>query len=276
MYAYASKRDARSTQVDMTTEPVLAVERREFDGAAVVYATLHGATPLNVVDTDTMHAATTAFNDALARYEPRCVILAGRDKRAFIGGANLHALRELDQGSAETFIRSIHEFCRALRRAPAPVIAMMRGYCLGAGLEIAAACDIRIGDHSVQCGMPEVRVGVPSVIEAAILPLLVGWGKARELLLRGHIIDAAEAARIGLLQHLVDADELDSLSDIIARDVVAGAPSAIAAQKELCLKWEDSSLTQAIEHGVAALVDAYGGDEPKRYIDRFFKNRSRS
>ena len=259
----------------MASESVLATSRSDVDGAAVIYATVHGATPLNVVDADSMRRATTEFNDILERFEPRCVILSGRNERAFIGGANLHALRGLDQDSAETFIRSIHEFCDALRQAPVPVIAAMRGYCLGAGLEIAAACDIRVGDRSVQCGMPEVRVGVPSVIEAAILPLLIGWGNARELLLRGHIIDAAEAARIGLLQHLVSTDELDPLVEDIVRDIVAGAPGALAAQKQLCLKWEDSSLTQAIEHGVAALVVAYATDEPKRYIDRFLDTRKK-
>ena len=257
----------------MASGSVLAISRREIDSAEVIYATVHGATPLNVIDADSMRCATDEFNDILQRCEPRCVILSGRDDRAFIGGANLHALRALDQDSAEGFIRSIHEFCDALRRAPVPVIAQMRGYCLGAGLEIAAACDIRVGDRSVQCGMPEVRVGVPSVIEAALLPTLVGWGKARELLLRGHIIDAAEAARIGLLQHAVAADELDQLIDDIVRDIVAGAPGALAAQKRLCMKWEDSSLTQAIEHGVTTFTSAYATDEPKRYIDRFFAQR---
>lgn len=65
----------------------------------------------------------------------------------------------------------------------------MRGHCLGAGLEIAAACAFRIGDHGVRAGMPDVRVGVPSVVEAALLRALIGWGRARELMLRGHLID---------------------------------------------------------------------------------------
>ena len=257
----------------MASQSVLKIERREVDHAEIVYATVHGATSLNVIDADTMQRATDEFNTLFEHDNPRCVILAGRDGRAFIGGANLHVLRALDQGSAEGFIRSIHNFCDALRRAPVPVIAAMRGYCLGAGLEIAAACDLRIGDLSVQCGMPEVRVGVPSVIEAALLPLLIGWGKTRELLLRGHIIDAVEAARIGLLQYAVRSDEFDSLIDAITQDIVAGAPAALTAQKQLCLKWEDSSVTQAIEHGVSAFVNAYAGDEPKRYIDQFFAQR---
>lgn len=259
----------------MASESVLALAHREIDHAAVIFAAVHGATSLNVIDADAMRRATSEFNDILQRFEPRCVVLSGRSDRAFIGGANLHALRALDQDSAEGFIRSVHEFCYALRAAPVPVIASMRGYCLGAGLEIAAACDFRVGDYSVQCGMPEVRVGVPSVIEAALLPSLVGWGKARELLLRGHIIDAAEAAQIGLLQHLVDSDKLDQLIEDILGDVVAAAPGALAAQKRLFMQWEDSSLTQAIGHGVAALVDAYATDEPQRYIDRFFAERKK-
>ena len=150
---------------------------------------------LNVVDGDILRAAATALQDVYQTPDLRVVLLSGKNENAFVGGANLNALEALTTATAEAFIRSVHELCAALREGPVPTIAVMQGYCLGAGLEIAAACDIRIGDHSVFCGMPEVKVGVPSVVEAALLPGLIGWGKARELMLRGNIIDAAEAYR---------------------------------------------------------------------------------
>ncbi len=259
----------------MVVSTALRIERRGTPPGAVTYAALQGVTALNVVDAEILTHAAEVLGEALRQPGVRCMVLSGRDDRTFIGGANLHALRSLDQDSAEPFIRSIHEFCDTLRGTPVPVIAAMRGYCLGAGLEIAAACDIRVGDRSVRCGMPEVRVGVPSVVEAALLPKLIGWGKARELLFRGNIIDAEEAKAVGLLQHLVDPEKLDERVDDIAQDIVAGAPGALAAQKRLLSKWEDSSLTQAIEHGVAAFVEAYAGDEPQVYIDRFFEKRGK-
>ena len=113
----------------------------------------------------------------------------------------------------------------------------------------------------MRCGMPEVRVGVPSVIEAALLPLQIGWGKARELMLRGHVIDTDECLRIGLLHHCVAREALDPLVAQMAEDIVDAAPRAIAAQKRLFLQWEDAHVFDAIEVGVAALKQAYGGDE---------------
>ena len=255
---------------------VLALTEHRIDEALVLRAAVHGATALNVIDQDIMLAARAEFVDLLARPGLRCVLLTGATARAFIGGANLHALRTLNSDTAETFIRSVHDFCAALRLAPVPVIAVMRGHCLGAGLEIAASCDLRIGDYSVRAGMPEVRVGVPSVIEAALLPSLIGWGKARELLLRGHIIAAEEAHRIGLLQHLVDPAELDDLALTIARDIVAAAPGALATQKQLFVQWQDSSsMSAAIEHGVQAFIGTYAtSSEPAIYAARFFAGRT--
>lgn len=249
---------------------VLDIAFESLDGGRLARVRLLGQKSLNLVDDGVLREATAAFEALTADPTLRCVLLEGKDDRAFIGGANLHVLGALDDTTAEPFIRSIHAFCDALRRAPMPVVGVLRGYCIGAGLEIAAACDVRIGDRSFRCGMPEVRIGVLSVVEAALLPGLVGSGKARELVLRGHLIDAAESFRIGVLQHLVDAAALDALALEIARDCAAGAPGAIAAQKRLCLAWEDAHVSAAIEHGVTAFCEAYRSNEPATYVDRFF------
>ncbi|MGE0485364.1 MAG: enoyl-CoA hydratase-related protein [Gammaproteobacteria bacterium] len=256
---------------------ILDIRHETVAGGRVADVALRGAKTLNLVDGAILRGAAAEFAALATAPDLRCVLLRGRDARAFVGGANLAALHALDAGTAEDFIRAVHEFCAVLREAPVPVVAVMRGYCLGAGLEIAAACDIRIGDESVRCGMPEVRVGVPSVVEAALLPGLVGWGKARELMLRGHIIEADEAARIGILQHLVDAAALDALAHDVAADIVAGAAGAIAAQKALFLSWEDLPMSLGIERGVDAFVRAYAnGDEPQRAIAAFFAARGKT
>ena len=125
-----------------------------------------------------------------------------------------------------------------IRELPVPVIAKIQGFCIGGGLEIAAACDFRIGDYTVMCGMPEVKVGVPSVIEANLLLGLIGWGKARELMLRGNMIDAEECSKIGLLQHLIKTDLLSSFIDDICKEIVANGANALRLQKQLILEWE--------------------------------------
>ena len=89
---------------------------------------------------------------------------------------------------------------------PVPVIARINGYALGAGLEVAAACDLRVASSNAVFGMPEVKVGIPSVVEAALLPGLIGWGRTRELLLFGENIDAATALAWGLVEQVVAPD----------------------------------------------------------------------
>lgn len=257
----------------MSGETVLRCLDLRVDGGLVCQVSLCAATALNVVDRPWLERAAVELAALLARPGLRCVLVSGHTPRAFIGGANLHALAALDHATAEPFIRAVHRLCATLREASVPVLAVLRGHCLGAGLEIACACDVRIGDDSVLCGMPEVRVGLPSVVEAALLPGLIGWGKAREMMLRGHLIDAAEAAHIGLLQAVTSSADLDQLALRMARDVVAGAPGALAAQKRLFRRWEDSTVSAAIEHGVEALVAAYQGDEPARAIAAFFARK---
>ena len=106
----------------------------------------------------------------------RAVVLTGEGERAFIGGADIKEMGAVTTpAGGEAFIRRVHGACAAIRACRVPVIARIQGWCLGAGLEIAAACDLRIAATAAKFGMPEVRVGIPSVVEAALLPGLIGW-----------------------------------------------------------------------------------------------------
>src|SRR5689334_11003081 len=139
----------------------------------------------------------------------------------------------LDEGGAREFITLLHRACDALRRLPVPVIARIEGYALGAGLEVAAACDIRIASENARFGMPEVKVGIPSVIEAALLPSLIGWGRTRRLLLTGETVDAATALRWGLVEEVVPPAALDMAVERSLDAILACGPRAIRLQKEL-------------------------------------------
>src|SRR6202007_2605805 len=115
--------------------------------------------------------------------EIRVLVLKGGSDKSLIGGADIKEVGTLDQGFREAFIPGFRDLCEAIRAFPAPVIARMPGWCLGGGLEVAAACDFRGASHDARFGMPEVRVGIPSVIHAALLPRLIGWGRARWLVM---------------------------------------------------------------------------------------------
>lgn len=199
----------------------------------------------------------------------RALVLTGAGERAFIGGADIRDLSTLDGGSAAPFITALHRACEALRRLPVPVIARIHGYALGAGLEVAAACDLRIASEHARFGMPEVKVGIPSVIEAALLPSLIGWGRTRRLLLTAETIDARRAEQWGLVEWCVPAAQLDAaVSELIDAILGCGA-NAIRLQKTLIREWEELPMSQAIERGITRFAEAFASDEPQRMMGAF-------
>ena len=184
-------------------------------------------------------------------------------------------MAELNPATAETFITRLHRCCAAIRDLPVPVIARIRGYALGAGLELAAACDLRIADETAVFGMPEVKIGLPSVIEAALLPGMVGWGRARQILLLGENFSAREAEAWGLVEKVVAAGELDAAVEQWVESILAAGPRAVRSQKKLMRAWEDLPLRDAIEAGVPALAAAFETDEPAQRMRAFQASRAR-
>lgn len=249
---------------------------REDDRGAVAVVTVDRVTKLNVM-TGAMCRDLTAQLSALgSRDDLRVVVLRGAGERALIGGADIVEMAALDPKTARAFITDLHHVCNAVRSLPVPVIARMRGYCLGGGLEIAASCDFRIAAEDARMGMPEVQVGIPSVIEAALLPELIGWGRARRLVFTGEMIDAAKACEWGLVEEVVAADTLDDAIDQACDAIMAAGPGAIRAQKALMAKWRNLSLDAAIEAGIDAFEAAFETDEPQRYMRRFLDRATRS
>lgn len=229
---------------------------------------------INILGRAAIAALREAFEALAADAELRAVVLTGAGDRAFIGGADVNELVELDPASAESFITALHEACQSIRDCPVPVIASIRGYCLGAGLEVAAACDLRIATRDARFGMPEVQVGIPSVIEAALLPPLIGWGRTRELLYTGAMIDAEQAARIGLVERVVAEDELAEGVEGWLDAIMSAGPAAIRAQKRLIREWERLTLDRSIEAGIGVFREAFEGPEPVEMM-RAFLDRER-
>src|SRR5215813_12597260 len=128
---------------------------------------------------------------------------------------------------ARAFITRLHRCCGAIRAVPVPAIARINGLTLGGGMEIAAACDVRVAVDTAVFGMPEVRLGIPSVIEAALLPQLIGWGRTRELLLFGENFSAAEALEWRFVERLTPADKLDVVVERWLQQLAQCAPKAV-------------------------------------------------
>jgi len=203
----------------------------------------------------------------------RVAVLTGAGERSFIAGADLAEMKGLTAKGAKEEHTWTHRACEAIRALPVPVIARINGYCFGAGMELAASCDMRIGVTTAKFGMPEVRFGIPSGMEACLLPLLIGWGKTRELVYTGDHIDAAEAHRCGFLEKLAGPAELDSGVERWVTSMLAAGPRAIRLQKKLVRDWERMTLSQAVQAGIKACVDARKTDEPRRLMAAFLERK---
>jgi enoyl-CoA hydratase/carnithine racemase len=239
--------------------------RMRRDGAAVTVS-INNPARLNCLGSGQINAFIEAVAKLADDPELRVLIVTGEGDRAFMGGADLRELGELDAPRARDFLTLIHRMCKTLRDLPVPVIARVNGVCLGAGLEVMAACDLHIAaDHAV-FGMPEVRIGLPSVVEAALLPGLIGWGRTKLLLYTGDSIDARSALAWGLVEKVVPAAELDAAVAAWAASIVASGPKAIRLQKELLREWEAMPVGDAIEAGIRCMVRAYQSDEPARMV----------
>ncbi|MCX8133291.1 MAG: enoyl-CoA hydratase [Roseococcus sp.] len=225
------------------------------------------AAKLNTLNSPLLEALAAAFEVPEAT---RAVVLTGEGGRAFIGGADIREMGAIEEPeAARAFIARVHGACAAIRACRVPVIARIQGWCLGAGMEIAAACDLRIASADARFGMPEVRVGIPSVVEAALLPGLIGWGRTRRLLLLAETLDAATLEAWGFCQRVVAPEALDTaVAEWVALLEQAG-PRAIAAQKALIRAWEDLPLREAIAAGIPAFAAAWEGEEPRAMMARF-------
>ena len=249
---------------------------QEREGARVARLEVSQPRRLNVVGTPELEKLAHAL-DLVAEVGLdgglRALVLRGGGEKAFIGGADLRELAAFDERSARAFITRLHGICRSLRELPVPVIAAVRGYCLGAGLEVAASCDMRVASMDAVFGMPEVLVGIPSVIEAALLPQLVGWGRAREMMLTGRTYDAAEALAMGLVEETVPVDSLEAAVERRLAWIARASARALAAQKQLFLTWERGSLEEGIAAGVDALAAAYRWPDPGERMREFFSRK---
>jgi enoyl-CoA hydratase len=224
---------------------------------------------LNVLNSQLVAQLTVELDKLQPMEALRAVVLASAGSRAFIAGADISEMSDLDATSARRFITGIHRCCDALQSLPVPVIARIQGFTFGAGMEIAAACDLRIASDTASFGMPEVKLGIPSVVEAALLPMLVGWGRTRQLLLLGETLSAAEAEDWGFLQRRVPASQLDSALEEWLAMLLAAGPRAVRLQKALIRSWEDLPIRAAVQAGVDAFVEAWRTDEPRQAMKSF-------
>ncbi|KAF9892801.1 hypothetical protein FE257_000390 [Aspergillus nanangensis] len=250
----------------------------------VATVTISRPSKLNSLNSQLLESLTETFREIPKKHKDLiAVVLTGDGSKSFIGGADISEMGSKESpAAARQFITRVHHACKSIRECPVPVIGRVNGYSLGAGLEIAASCDFRVASSNAIFGMPEVKIGVPSVVEAALLPGLIGWGKTRRFLMLGDNISAAEALNWGLVEKVVEPGVLDQAVEAWVAHLEQNGPLAVRRQKALMRQWEELGLEEGIKAGIPAFGQSFepegkdGLSEPARLMNEFLAAKEKS
>jgi enoyl-CoA hydratase len=185
---------------------------------------------LNALNLQTLAELQQAVQEAYQNFEIKGMIITGEGEKAFVAGADIKELSELNEEKAVKFAQNGHKIFHMLENCPKPVVAVVNGFALGGGCELAMACHMRIATENAKFGQPEVNLGIiPGYGGTQRLPQLVGRGKALELMLTGDPISAEEAKNIGLVNHVVKSkDDALALAESLLNKIITKGPVAIA------------------------------------------------
>jgi len=201
------------------------------------------------------------------------VVFTGAGDKAFVAGADIGefagrtAITQREVMTSRSLFTAIDTF-------PKPVIAMINGYCLGGGCELALACDIRIASENASFGQPEINLGIiPGGGGTQRLPRLVGEGKAMEMILTGEIIDARTAFTIGLVNHVVPADQLQAKTLEMANRIAEKSPIALQLAKEAVKLASKSNLDEGLRREVDLFALCFSTEDKNEGVSAFLEKR---
>jgi enoyl-CoA hydratase len=211
--------------------------------------------PVNALNLEVLSELSKALQDLERRAEPMVVVVTGEGQKAFVAGADISEIHGLTLETGKGLSRKGHEVYDEISAFPWPVIAGISGLCLGGGMELALACDLRIASHDARFGQPEVNLGIiPGWGGTQRLPRLIGTGLARELIFTGRIINAEEALRIGLVNQVVPQEVLRNTCIDLAKTIVGKAPLAVKAAKRAI----NEGILVSLEEGLKVEEECFG------------------
>lgn len=216
-----------------------------------------------------------ALEDAQSDSGIRVLILSGAGDKSFISGSDLTELANFTPLEMGRFMATLGQrFYTRFEQLEKPVIAMINGLCLGAGLELALACDIRIASESARFGQPEILIGIiPGGGGTQRLSRLVGIGKAKELILTGKMIDASEALRIGLVNQVTPADQLQETVESLAQAISKQSPLTVEWAKRAINTGQDTSLSTGLAYEALVECLLFSTEDRKEGMKAFLEKR---
>ena len=239
----------------------------------ITFLTLSGRGRLNLLGRSSVNTLTEDLDRVRGDRQARVVVLMGSGETAFSAGVDLNEMKDLQPSEAETFIRALHRATRGLLTLPVPAIAAVRGPCLGGALELALSCDLRIAAEDALLGLPEVKVAIPSVIEASLLPRTIGLGRARAMILTGETVTAQDALQIGLVDQVVPGEHLQQAAVTAAQGFLGMSPNVLAVQKDVVAKWLELGEDAAAEYSIKAFARCFDTTHPREAMTAFLEKR---
>ena len=244
----------------------------QLEGSTAIL-TLEGRSDLNLLGLELFQSLDHALDEVAADANVTTIVLRGAGERAFSAGVDLREARELTPQSSEEFIRTLHRTIRKVLTLRMPVIAAINGPCLGGALELILACDIRIASEDATFGLPEVLVGIPSVIEASLLPKTIGLGRARRLIMTGESVSAQEALDMGLVDQVVSKDAVYETALEATEKFRNISPKVMAAQKDIVVKWLDMGDEESSEYSIKVFAQGFATGHPQEAMTAFLEKR---
>jgi len=231
--------------------------------------------PLNLVTVELTHRLDSVLAGIEADDEVRCVIVTGTGDRAFCAGSDVKEFESLHGRVGEGKLLLEKSVYRRLARLPVPTIAAIQADALGGGLELALCADLRVADQRAKLGLPEVRLGVmPGSGGTQRLPRIVGPARAKEMILMGEILDAADAAAIGLLNRLAPSGHVMEVAMEMAETIAARGPIAVREAKRAVDVAGDLPLDQGLAHELDASERIFSSEDMLEGARAFFEKRT--
>lgn len=247
----------------------LILDRRE----SVALLTINRPEKLNALNLATRREILAAFEELKNDVSVRVVVVTGAGSKAFIAGADISEFTGHTAAEQREIMRSTRAF-DVMEEFPKPVIAMINGFALGGGCELAMACDIRIASSNARLGQPEIKLGlIPGGGGTQRLTRLVGEGRAMELILTGNMISAEEALQLGLVNHVYGPEELEAKTMELAVRIAGMSPVTLALAKQAVKNASRLALRDGLDSEIDLFSLCFASEDKEEGVRAFLEKR---
>ncbi len=245
------------------------------DGNGIVKITINRPEVRNALNITVRQELKKAVGNINEDKDVRVAIITGAGDKAFVSGADITYFKQADALEIENYVATLgQQLYTDIENVRVPVIAMINGFCFGGGLELAMCCDIRIASDNAKFGQLEINVGIfPGGGGTQRLPKLIGWGKAKELIYTGRIIDAAEAERIGLVDRVVKPENLVEEVEKLAKTIASKSPLLIRLAKKVINRGMYTDLAAGLAYERDNFALCFTSEDRNEGINAFLEKR---